>query len=84
MKYYQVKRGWGNCQIVKTDARGRLNISGFLVADELYTPAEYRRIFTGATIRGGGIHEPEAAFNVVNVNKNNTYWFFGARFVKEA
>lgn len=51
----------------------------FFVENELITPAELKnRIATAARV---GLHiNLDATVEAVKVNKNKTYWFFGARF----
>ena len=55
---------------------------GFMqtVANELYTPAEFRKFSTpdkyGCRLRREWLEE-------VNISRKRTYWFFGARFACE-
>lgn len=75
MTYYRVNSAFDNVQIIKNR-----KISGFLVANELYTEKELEKLLNGARLRGHGIKATSQAFEKVEINKNKTYWFFGARF----
>lgn len=80
MKYYKVKPQFDNAQILKTTGRGYYKIYGFLVGNELYTPAELKKLLNGATFRGCGIKDDTIIFDEIEISKNKTYFFFGARF----
>lgn len=72
MLYYKVKKEYDNKPVnpyIKDD--------NFLVAGELITGAELKKL-----IKNGLIHyiNYEKFFDVVNINKNKTYFFFGARY----
>lgn len=45
---------------------------GFLIANELITPCEAERVYHG--------NIPCSCLETVEINKNKTYWCFGARF----
>lgn len=70
MKYYKVKPKYDN----KTRYKWRCGhgvSDGILIANELYTEKEYSKL---ANYSG--------CFEEIDINKNNTYFFFGARFQK--
>lgn len=75
MKYYKVKKEYDNWSIYKYNKNNKLVYSGFLVGNELKTPAEYKKLIE--TIKNFNVSK---AFDIVEVNKNKTFWFFGARF----
>lgn len=79
MTYYKVKGAYADTQVTKIK-RNRLTVDRFLIANELYTPAEYKKLLQGATFRGRGVPKASEIFEAVNVKPKNTYWFFGARF----
>lgn len=72
MKFYRVKADydnkvryfWGNGRNT-----GKTLRNGILVANELYTERERAKIANGNWF-----------FDLVEIPKNKTYWFFGARF----
>ena len=67
MKFYRVKPEYDNYRAVSNGTgRGRFDI---LVGNELYTEKERNRLANR-----------DQCFDVVEVKKNQTYWFFGARF----
>ena len=78
MTYYKVKPEFDNVQIIKNR-----KIFGFLVANELYTTKELEKLLNGARLCRCGIKAAIQAFEKVEINKNKTYWFFGARFESE-
>ena len=80
MRYYKVSPRFDGVQVWKM-GRVALHIDRELVGGELYTPAELRRLNNGATYRG--VRDDEVIFTPVEVPKNRTYWFFGARFASE-
>lgn len=82
MTYYKVKPQFNNVQILKT-RRNHLIIDGFLIANELYTKAELSKLITGATFRGCGVNDNTVIFDKVEINRNKTYYFFGARFASD-
>ena len=77
MKYYKVRKEYDQTQVLKTGRHG-LKIDRVLVGNELYTPEELKKLLNGATLRG--IRDNEIVFDPVEVNRNDTYTFFGARF----
>lgn len=77
MKYYKVNPEFDNMQIVK----GR-KIAGFLIANELYTEKELAKAMDGARLCGYGNKSRENVFIPVEISKNKTHWFCGARFQK--
>lgn len=74
MKYYKVKKEYDNWNIYKLKNNKFIH-DGFLISCELKTPSEYKKLCE--TIKNFDIRK---AFYPVEVKKNNTYWFFGARF----
>lgn len=71
MLYYKVKKFADNVHLY---SRGRYHI---LIENELYTPAEYKKLCKVYNIDLESIY-----FKQVNINKNKTHWFFGARFAE--
>lgn len=70
MMYYRVKGDCdGRIKYAWVGNKTRMRISGSLVAYELYTPTERKKIANA-----------DKFFEKVEVSKRNTYWFFGARF----
>lgn len=69
MKYYRVKPEYDNKTRYTWDNHGRGRSNGILIANELYTPAEYRKIANYA-----------GWFETVDISPKNTHTFFGARF----
>lgn len=74
MKYYRVLKSAADKQILKKDRRGHLTMDRFLIANELYSPAEYNKMKTRS------YNKIDTYFETVNIPKNKIYWFFGARF----
>lgn len=73
MIYYKVKPQYDQTpRLLWKRAQRAFIKDGIFVANELYTRHELRNY----TIPNGDI------FETVNINKFNTYWFFGARFAK--
>lgn len=75
MKYYKVRKEYDNWNLYKYNKSNKLVHNGFLVSCELKTPSEYKRLIE--TTKNFDVSK---AFEVVEVNKNKTFWFFGARF----
>lgn len=72
MKYYRVKPEYDN-KIRYTWNNHKQGVpNGILIANELYTPCEYKRLATCP-----------AWFDVVNLSKNKTFFSFGARFERK-
>jgi hypothetical protein len=78
MKYYKVKETSDQCQVInKSTKNGCYKIQGYLFANELITEKELKRKFnlceqfTPNFIKNN--------FDIVNISKNDTYFFFGAR-----
>lgn len=76
MKYYRVKTESDNHRIMKKDKNGYLYFDGILIGGELYTEKEYKKLLSSVY----GITENNNIFEEVHINKNNTHFFFGARF----
>lgn len=68
MIYYRVKPEYDQKRKDTINARN----CDFLIANELYTEVERNKM----------IKIPDRAFERVEIPKNQTYWFFGARFAK--
>lgn len=73
MQYYRVKKQYDQRPIIKQLKSGRYEYVDFLIANELFTPAEYKKIISYSPTY-------EKCFTPANVSKNKTYVFFGARF----
>ena len=72
MLYYRVKPLYDNKKRYRWNNHGQGVADGsILVANELYTPGEFRKIANCP-----------AWFEKVNISKRNIYFFFGARFAK--
>ena len=71
MLYYRVKPLYDNKKRYCWNNHGQGVSNGILIANELYTPGEFRNIANCP-----------AWFEKVNISKKNIYFFFGARFEK--
>lgn len=69
MLYYRVKPQYDNKTRYTWNNHGQGVSNGILIAYELYTPGEFIKIANCP-----------AWFEKIQINKNNTYFFFGARF----
>jgi hypothetical protein len=70
MTYYRVKPEYDNKKRYTWNNKGHGVPDGtILIANELYTPAEFRKIANCP-----------AWFDVVDIPKSKIYFFFGARF----
>lgn len=65
MKYFKVKKTSDQVKRITDDNK----INGIFVKNELYTEKELKRFKNGIVNT-----------DIVNINKNNTYFFFGCRF----
>ena len=54
-----------------------------LIANELYTIKEYEKIRYNFMKMGGSTIKLKDKFNLVDIPKNKTYFFFGARFAED-
>lgn len=70
MKFYRVKETSDNVNIISDH-----KIVGFLVARELITESEYKKR------KLNNVNSKH--FEIVDVKKNKTHWFFGARFADD-
>ena len=68
MIYYRVRKEYDQKRKYPMNARN----CDFLIAHELYTECERKKM----------VKVSDEAFERVEIPKNQTYWFFGARFVK--
>lgn len=73
MLYYRVKPEFDNKPQTKRKSHYRLRI-GIWIGNELYTPCELNRM------EKRGFIVPDELFELVEINRNKTYFFFGARF----
>lgn len=78
MKYYQVLPKFYGTRVLKYSTRRGVYIDRELIARELYTPGELKRLLRGATLEK--IAEGVQVFQEVTIPKTKTYWMFGARF----
>lgn len=69
MQYYRVKPQYDNKTRYTRNNKGQGVGNGVLIANELYTPKEYKKL----------MNCPEW-FELVEIPKNKIYFFFGARF----
>lgn len=75
MKYYRIRKEFDNVR--KACFRNnRLHNDGVYIGNELYTEKEWKKhkekyLLPALT---------EKMCELVEISKNNTYWFFGARF----
>ena len=73
MLYYKVLPQYDNKKRYRWNNHGKGVADGsILVANELYTPGEFRKIANCP-----------AWFEKVNISKKKIYFFFGARFEKQ-
>lgn len=73
MTYFKVKPEYDNKRIATESAHSRLPYS-FWIGNELYTACELNAMKKKGYIVKLGM------FDTVNINRNKTYWSFGARF----
>ena len=73
MKYYRVKPEFDNMPQKKRKSHYMLK-PGIWIGNELYTPCELNRL------EKKGIIIQDEIFQLVEIKKTETYWFFGARF----
>lgn len=76
MIYYKVKKNYDNKALLTKESGILVNYGNFLIAGELYTPKEWNRVIKSHVF---GCN-PANCVEVVEVSKNKTSWFFGARF----
>lgn len=69
MKFYRVISSADGTPRVLKNKNDRFYINGELVRNELYTEKEKSKICNN-----------KKCFEVVDISKKKTYWFFGARF----
>lgn len=76
MKYYRVKQEYDNVYYS--------NDFDFLIGNELFTEKEFydaeQAFLIKCRNRNSATEKFRQMFDVVNINKNDTYFFFGARF----
>ena len=79
MKYYQVLPKFDGLQVLRWSDRARgLIVKRELIAGELYTRGEFKRLLAGADFPG--VRDGVQIFQEVTIPKSKTYWSFGARF----
>ena len=79
MKYYQVLQKFDGLRVLRWSDRARgLIVKRELIAGELYTRGEFKRLLAGADFPG--VADGVQIFQEVTIPKNKTYWMFGARF----
>ena len=71
MKYYRVKPEYDNTYRFKNIYNKGLSMDGLLIKNELYTPTEAKK-YIGLI----------SCCELVEIPKNKTYFFFGARFAE--
>lgn len=74
MRYYRVKPEYDNVTKYTAKNNGAVKADGILVANELYTPAEYNKLCKH--LNGSWM------FDIIDISRKKTYWFFGARFAE--
>ena len=72
MKYYKVRSEFDNKRVARNGY--------YLVGNELYTPAELRRLETNYNVYYRNPMNFMRMFEEVEVSKRTVYFFFGARF----
>ena len=79
MKYYQVLKDVDGLQVWRWSDRARgMIVKRELIAGELYTRGELKRLLAGADFPG--VRDGVQIIREVTIPKNKTYWMFGARF----
>lgn len=73
MLYYRVKTQYDQYPLYKRTAKG-YKTDRTLIAKELYTQSEINNF------RKNYINCNSDLFDLITINKNDTYWSFGARF----
>ena len=73
MTYYRVRKEYDNKPLFKYKEKNGfsywINDGGILIGNELYTAKEREKLAV-----------KDCCFEKVEINKNRTYFFFGARF----
>lgn len=73
MTYYRVKKQFNDKQLLKKSGKGWSYYS-FLIPNELYTQKEIEKL------QKNQVNISFDFFDPVEIPKNTTYFFFGARF----
>lgn len=73
MKYYKVKEKYDNYRLIKQKGN-HLVYDGILIGCELLTEKEYLKY------KVKYVNLKDESFDIININRNNTYRLFGARF----
>lgn len=76
MKYYRVKPQYDNKRLCVIKRGKYVNCGDILIARELYTVKEWEKVVKSHVFRCS----PADCVEAVEVSKNKTYCFFGARF----
>lgn len=71
MTYYRIKKQYDNKRRYIRNNHGQRVPNGILIANELYTPAEYKKL----SICPDWVEK-------VEIPKSKIYFFFGARFAE--
>lgn len=74
MQYYKVK-------LTADNVRKNVNGTDILIKNELYTEKELLKF--APKINNVNSLYVQKYFDIVNISKNDTYFFFGARFSKQ-
>ena len=76
MKYYRVKQQYDNKPLCVIKRGKYINCGDILIANELYTVKEWEKVVKNHVFGCS----PGNCVELVEISKNNIYWFFGARF----
>ena len=76
MRYYRIKPQYDNKPLCVIKRGKYVNCGDILIARELYTVKEWEKIVKNHVFG----YNPADCVEVVEIPKNKTYWFFGARF----
>lgn len=76
MKYYRVKPQYDNKSLCVIKRGKYVNCGDILIGKELYTVKEWEKVVNSHVFGCS----PLNCVELVEISKNNTYWFFGARF----
>lgn len=80
MKYYKVKPMFDNVAKIKATAAGKVYHTGDIyIGNELYTEKEVDKMKNSFLLPAS----IDKMFDVVTINKNHTFFCFGARFEME-
>lgn len=77
MKYYRVKKEFDNYPMFKNTATIQA-YDGIYIGNELFTEKELEKHMKNHKLPA----RVTTMFDVVEISKKRTYWFFGARFYR--